>query len=67
MPGVEIMDSFELVHFGCIFPGKDIPSSPLDLVLQLVPEHTTMQDFFYFVFWFALNNNRSWGRCDLAW
>jgi hypothetical protein len=27
---MEIVNSFELVDLGYIFPGKDIPSSPLD-------------------------------------
>jgi hypothetical protein len=67
MPGMEIIHSFELIDFRCIFPGKDIPSSPLDQVLEQVPKRATIQDFFYLVFWFALNNNRFWGECDLAW
>jgi hypothetical protein len=66
MPGMEIVDSFAFVNFSYIFPGKDILSSPLDQVLELAPKLVTIQDFFYFVFWFTLNNNRSSGRCDLA-
>jgi hypothetical protein len=64
---MEIIDSFELVDFGCIFPGKDVPSSPHDQVLQLAPKCTTIQDFFCLLFWLTFNNNWSRGRCDLAW
>jgi hypothetical protein len=46
---MEIIDSFEFVHNSCIFPGKDILSSPLDQVLQLAPKLSTIQDFFYFI------------------
>jgi hypothetical protein len=64
---MEIVHSFDFVDFGCIFPGEDIPSLPLDQVLELVPECATIKDLFYFIHWFALNDNRFWDRCDLAW
>jgi hypothetical protein len=66
MLGMEIIDSFEFVDFGCIFPGKDIPSLLLNQVLQLAPKCVTILDFFYFILWFTLDNNRSWGMCDLV-
>jgi hypothetical protein len=47
MPGMEIVNGFDLVDFSCIFPGEDIPSSPLDQILELVSKCATIQDFFY--------------------
>jgi hypothetical protein len=66
MLDMEIINAFELIEFSCIFPGEDVPSSPLDEVLELVSKCATIQDFFYFIFCFTLNNNRFWHMCDLA-
>jgi hypothetical protein len=66
MLGMEIINGFELVDFGCIFPVEDIPSPALNQVLELSSKCATIQDFLYFVFWLTLNNNGFWGRCDLA-
>jgi hypothetical protein len=63
---MEVINGFKLVNFYCILPGKDILSSPLDQVLELASEYMTIQDFFYFVFCLAINNDRLWGWYDLA-
>jgi hypothetical protein len=31
--GMEVVDGFELVDFGCLFPSEDIPPAPFDKVL----------------------------------
>jgi hypothetical protein len=54
---MENVNCFELVNFSYIFPGEDIPSEPLDQVLELSSKCGTIQHFFYFIYWFTINNN----------
>jgi hypothetical protein len=66
VPGMEVINGFELIDFYCILLGKDVPSSPLNQVLELASQYMAIQDFFHFIFWVAYNNNRFWGGYDLA-
>jgi hypothetical protein len=67
MLGIETINGFELIDFYCIFPAEDILSSLLDQVVELASTYVAIQDFFYFLSWFAFNNNGFWGRYDVAW
>jgi hypothetical protein len=66
MPGMEMINGSKLVNFYCIFLGKDVPSSPLDQVLELASGYTTIHEFFLFIFLLDFNNNGFWGRYDIA-
>jgi hypothetical protein len=63
---VEFLNGPKLVHAYCVFPGKYVPSAPLDQVLELASEHAAIENFFDFVLGFSFNNDGT-GRCgDLA-
>jgi hypothetical protein len=63
---MEFLNSPKLIHACCIFPGKYVPSTPLDQVLELASEHVAIEDFFDFVLGFSFNNNGTGRYGDLA-
>jgi hypothetical protein len=60
---MELLNGLMLVYAYGIFPGKYIPSVPLNQVLELVSENPAIKHFFNFILGFSFNNDRT-GRCD---
>jgi hypothetical protein len=63
---VEFLNGPKFVHAYCIFPGKYIPSTPLNQVLELVSEHAAIKNFLDFVLGFSFNNDGTGRYSDLA-